>query len=897
MKTVAADCECLFGQAPPSRAPDVLLGDSLWTELTISCEAETTLRMTPRDPQPIAAILLLFAGEGSTDVWNSWLRAPRPPSPQSLSLLVDGKPVRVTTERWSLARHDLPIQQKCLYPATVIALTPSEPIAGMPALQLRIPPGPHQLGRIVLSTETVTRPDSQPVEHPAPSLPIAQPQLGTHGDELMQQLLQHIHPRTEPTLTDLAKLALPFRGGALLGHVEGPLAYQLWDGGLLFREWGVAGCDRTHYRIATDWLGELAQAEQRLRDGYLPVGELTLIGKNGNKLTQAAFVDDEGCLRARLRLFGLASLESLDEQLTQYGLQSSVNQARAKAQLGFALPTSLSDETLRSIQRTATRVISRRSDHIEIELQVPLGPHSPTRSFDVALQRLTIECNDYLRAATTLSIPDPLLDRLWKALLLHNRLFVRDGVMRYGLFPGVYDGGVFGVEEGWNIVALAQLGHSDEAATALRQTFFDPQFLAKSGQHHQYRNGLALTYAADVFALTNDRTLMESLWPQIVESADWICAQFRSTQVLIDGQKPIHYGLLPKHTYGGDLTDPAYSLYGSSTCWRGLRDAARLALHMNDPRGAAWQQDADEARRNLHRAAELSFRRDGKPPYLPFRTDDAGEAPSAGDYHQLFASLILETALFGWHGRFSHEITDYLELTGRQTLQVARFDQWFGRLGVDAEYSRGTQLCALHRRDFARFYLGLLGQVGLSCDLNTFVSPETAIVLFDQTDFRDRMRALVEQPARFDSDPCSAGTAVMLQYLRLLFVCEERDEDDLPTGTLLIGAPMPPSFFAPGQHFSADKLPTMLGTISLRCETTEQQVRYVLSVRQTSSRSASPSGTPFVDVELFYFDSEQKQRSHKQRLLATDEEHIIQLARHGSLRSPSAHTVSPEEVR
>ena len=67
--------------------------------------------------------------------------------------------------------------------------------------------------------------------------------------------------------------------------------------------------------------------------------------------------------------------------------------------------------------------------------------------------------------------------RLWRALHLHNRLFVRDGVMRYGLFPGVYDGGLFGVEEGWNIVALAQFGHADEAAVALRKTFFDPQFL------------------------------------------------------------------------------------------------------------------------------------------------------------------------------------------------------------------------------------------------------------------------------------------------------------------------------------------------------------------------------------------------------------------------------------
>ncbi len=216
-----------------------------------------------------------------------------------------------------------------------------------------------------------------------------------------------------------------------------------------------------------------------------------------------------------------------------------------------------------------------------------------------------------------------------------------------------------------------------------------------------------------------------------------------------------------------------------------------------------------------------------------------------------------------------------MEQTGRQTLHVARFDQWFGRLGVDAEYSRGTQLCALHRREFARFYLGLLGQVALSCDPHTFVSPETAVVLFGESEWRQRMRALVEQPSRFDSDPCSAGTAVMLQYLRLLFVSEERDEDDLPTATLLIGAPAPPSFFAPGQHFAATKLPTALGTISLRCESSRDEVVYFLHIENRP-----------VTVELFYFDAAARHRSEKRQLLpapkssiASDETIIIRLAK------------------
>jgi hypothetical protein len=113
------------------------------------------------------------------------------------------------------------------------------------------------------------------------------------------------------------------------------------------------------------------------------------------------------------------------------------------------------------------------------------------------------------------------------------------------------------------------------------------------------------------------------------------------------------------------------------------------------------------------------------------------------------------------------------------------------------------------------------------------------------------MRAVAEQPARVDSDPCSAGTAVMLQYLRYLLVFEERDEDDLPTGTLWLGAGAPPSWFLPGRTFAGHDLPTALGPVSLRCETTATTVAYqVETVRP-------------LPVEVFYFDAAGRHRSHK----------------------------------
>lgn len=853
MGRVRVEADFLDEQEKASRCPDFLCGDDLTSEATYTLGQPVRLRLRIKSPEPAAALYLLFAGEGAVDSWNSWLRAPRPPMEPAVGLDKNGAPCPCTRRVLSFPRTLIPEQTLAIFPATIVALFPDEPIAPESELVVSIPSGPFQLARVMLSTEKLDVPDEPPLlPHSPRAWPRPQPKLAKQGDRLAAELLTLA---TDPTVADLYRLALPFRGGALLGQVEGPLAYQLWDGGVLLRAWGENGTDRTMYRVATDWLGpQLSQTEQRLLRGYLPIADVELVGSDDKRLTQRVFVDAEQCLRARYRMYGLDSHNLPKDEVWQCGLVSSSNDKRQKAQRIERLPGELDESTLRFKMRTGTRALSRIDGGWQLDVTIPLSEHSPRLSFEEAQQALEADCESYLTSGAELSLPDPLFQKLWRALLLHNRLFVRDGVMRYGLFPGVYDGGVFGVEEGWNIVALSQYGHHHEAAQVLTRTFFDPAFLAKEGQHHQYRNGLALTYSADVFALSQDRTLIERLWPQIAESAEWIAASFRSTQELVDGKRPIHYGLMPKHTYGGDLTTPAFSLYGSSTCWRGLRDAGRLAKIIGDGRADSWLAQAAEARRNLHLAAERSFRHDGTPPYLPFRTDEEAKTPSAGDYHQLFASLILETALFGWHGRFSHEITDYLEQTGRQVLQVARFDEWFGRLGVDAEYSRGTQLCALHRRDFGRFYLGLLGQVALSCDPHTFVSPETAIVLFEEREWHDRMQALRQQPCRFDSDPCSAGTAVMLQYLRFLVVSEERDEDDLPTGTILIGAAMPVSYFAPGQHFAAQKLPTLFGKLSLRCESTERDVRYTIHCEQE------------LTVELFYFDLQGQRRSHKQRI-------------------------------
>ena len=812
---------------------------------------------------PPRFLRLYFAGVSTVDTWNSWLRAPQLPKAPAFRLNDDTESVSEQRYQVALSTTGLPLRD-----GTLIELAlPELPAADATSVRIRFASGPWLLQRIELASELFAGEPLIAGEVPdLPGYPRSQTQLAAAADPLAEQLAALAGDT--PTVRDVWRLALPFRGGALLGVVEGTIASQLWDGGLVWPEPSGA-YSRTWLRIGLPAAaGTLITAAQSLQGGYLPIANSQLqVQSSGGLVTlsQTAFVDLQGALRLRVHAQGPAEPPLLQCHAARAGRIKSLNQPRAQASIYEPLPASLTADELRIASHTVAVSQSEPAAggcQLDLRIPLPVGANSSAtaapESFDQALAKVRAEADQFLADGAQLDLPDPHLQNAWRALLLHNRLFQRAGILRYGLFPGVYDGGLFGVEEGWNIVALAQYGHLRLAQALLERTFFDAEFLKKEGQHHQYRSGLCITYARDVHALTQDEAALRALWPRIRENAEWISAAFQSTQVLDEnGQRPVHYGLLPKHTYGGDLTEPTYSLYGSSAAWRGLRDAALLAYDLGEDRADLWAAAAAATRENLLVAAERIEKRDATPPFLPFRTDEPGDSPSAGDYHQLFASLILETALFGWNGRWARSITEYLHATGRQTLGVARFDQWFGRLGIDAEYSRGTQLCALRRREFDRFHLGLLGQIGLSCDPYTFVSPETAIVLFSQQEYKERMRALAEQPARCDSDPCSAGTAVMLQYLRYLLAVEEHDEDDLPTGALWIGASAPRSFFAAGQSFGARGLPTSLGPISLRCSSTASTVTYELKTRRP------------LPVELFYFDAAGRRCSRKTQASGT----------------------------
>lgn len=203
-----------------------------------------------------------------------------------------------------------------------------------------------------------------------------------------------------------------------------------------------------------------------------------------------------------------------------------------------------------------------------LEMVVPLDEHDPLTeapSFAQAAAQAEEFWAEETRGLCQVALPDAHLLRLRDALIRQSLMSSEGDILPYGIYPSVYSGEVFGVEEGWPILALAYWGLGEEAQRFLSATYLTREHLDKSSRHHQYRNGLTAQYVWELYQLTRDRQWLESAMPLLVECAHWTIQQTTQTAEAEPGT--LHAGLLPKYRYGGDLAYPAYSLYSNATCW------------------------------------------------------------------------------------------------------------------------------------------------------------------------------------------------------------------------------------------------------------------------------------------------------------------------------------------
>ena len=441
--------------------------------------------------------------------------------------------------------------------------------------------------------------------------------------------------------------------------------------------------------------------------------------------------------------------------------------------------------------------------------------------YSAALARFRSYWDELIAPAATVEVPEDRVNLMLKAVLAQVCINADGNILPYGSMPSVYEGSLYGVEEGFAMMALGYFGLSGDAERYMDATYLHPEFLKKveeyktySDRHQQYRNGLQPMYAVSLARLTGNLDWLSKHADLFRECAEWTFANRRKTMELENGEKPLHWGLLPKWSYGGDIAElQCYALYANLACWRGLEDTAWMFQRLSDGETATrYLEEARAYRQDIDRAIEGNYRSGHKPPFLPLRLY-AGE-PVGDDYYQLFAGVLLDLMPFEMDSRHLAWIVDYMEADNLIFCGLPRFRRDAGPGGLDGLYGLGYALTKLHQDKIDEFLLAFYAYLAFNLERGTFASRETNLL------YASDLHAASAYPVPDMSDPIPCSSAVPVNYLRHMLVTEELAGPSLPSRTLRLLWAVPRAWLRDGQQVRFERMPTHFGPVS--CQVTSR---------------------------------------------------------------------------
>ncbi len=457
------------------------------------------------------------------------------------------------------------------------------------------------------------------------------------------------------------------------------------------------------------------------------------------------------------------------------------------------------------------RLSWRSVDEVRLQLALRAGPTGPWVAPETAEPALLAAADGVLGIEPP-TLPGPLGALLPRLLRVAAGFVGEGGRVSYGLFPSVYTGEVFGLEEDWLLVGLAGWGATDRALRSWIATTLTDQHLDGRHDLHDLRRALTPWQLERLLVLAGRSldALTTAERAHVAGCVAWIRDARRRTEGATgepdaDGARTFA-GLLPPHRFGGDVGFPTQALYLDCVASAALRSWASLTGD------GALAAEAAAYRELALAALDAVATSDFQPLH------SGGGEP--GDYHQLMAAgLFAPVDVIDLGGELWRRLRRDLEAGGRLFRGLPRFDGWGGGACVDAQYGIGYLLGLLREPLTAgglpagnrrRFGEALRTAVTATLDPDVLTCREVGPL-------RERRRALPEGfvPGRrlSQSEPCVAGVGLLLQLLRSALVTELPGPDGRLGRRLRLFAGAPTEW---RQDLELRGLPTRAGRLDVR---------------------------------------------------------------------------------
>lgn len=371
----------------------------------------------------------------------------------------------------------------------------------------------------------------------------------------------------------------------------------------------------------------------------------------------------------------------------------------------------------------------------------------PTVRVTPGRHELRIELVDAAPAPVQNSSHAPSLSALVPLWVSDAEAFVQpDGTVPYALWPSVYAGEVFGLEEFWLMEALARWSDPKVAWRALQATYLHEGHLDPAHRLYDLRNGLAPWQTLRLARLTGEGPTLDEV--RLLRSCgEWVSKELARPH---DGQP----GLLPPGRFGGDLDMPTQSLFMNAANVVGLEALAQL----DSGQSGRWGDLAADLRGAVDAALDNAVDHRLSGDFQPLHTGGA----DPGDYYQLVASGIFLTLDYAPdHAPVIRRVVTSLERHGRLHEGLPRFDAWGSPgPGLDAQYALGHLLYLARQDEVEQARAGLQAMVDLTMDPASRAFREVCALLPEAHELCPDSVVPGIRMAR--SEPCSGPLGVAL---------------------------------------------------------------------------------------------------------------------------------------
>lgn len=460
-----------------------------------------------------------------------------------------------------------------------------------------------------------------------------------------------------------------------------------------------------------------------------------------------------------------------------------------------------------------------------IDLFIPYFPAGPAKTGD--MERLAVDpqlevfrnfWTRELNRRARFIVPEKRIRDSYRASIAYNMILVdRDakGFARPHPDATAYEH-VWAGDSGCIIHAADRLGYHEEAAAYLdyflsRQGVRAPEGEVSSadgffsgdvpGLRWMGENGFILWALAEHYKLTGDKVWLRKVAPRMVRSCDWIARERSRTKTAPTGERPRHYGLLPKGR-ASDNAELDYFYWTDTYSYAGVRGTADVLSEIGMEKEAArLRAEADDYKACILDSVERSIVRTTDPPFVPqgpYMNRPPAAADLAASWYSLCSPIyMVEMGLFGasdpkaaWVER---TIEKYVMTSGLPTLV---------RPGtIDPHYVYNQALSQLLRGDAEKFLWTFYSVFAYGQARSTYATLETNdIATGSSGEAWDSLRM-----------PHMHSGSRVLALLRIALLVEDGRTLHLMAGT-------PRGWLEAGKTVEVRGAPSLFGEVAFRSE-------------------------------------------------------------------------------